>query len=109
MEGVIAKLASSPYVQKRSRNWLKMKTVLRQEVVIAGYTRPRGTRTHLGALIVGLYSNGVLTYVGHVGGGFNEENLEQVYSLLQRLKTKVCPFLVVPKTLAEVNRFPLAE
>ena len=78
LEGIIAKKQSSLYVQKRSRDWLKIKSVLQQEVVIAGYTRPRGSRSRFGALIVGLYREGQLVYVGHVGGGFNADSLEQV-------------------------------
>jgi len=87
LEGVIAKHSSSPYVAGRSRQWLKIKTVQRQEVVIAGYTQPRGTRPLLGALVVGLYHNKTLQYVGHVGGGFDRQTLRQVYDLLQPLRT----------------------
>lgn len=98
LEGMMAKRAASPYVQKRSRDWLKIKTVQRSEVVIGGYTKPRGSREYLGALVVGLYRDGKLHYVGHSGGGFDRKSLKQIYELLQPLKTSVCAFVVKPQT-----------
>jgi bifunctional non-homologous end joining protein LigD len=98
LEGIIAKHQGSPYVQARSSDWLKIKTLQRQEVVIAGYTEPRGARPLFGALVVGLYRNSELHYVGHVGGGFDHRSLEQVYSLMQPLKTGHSPFAVEPRT-----------
>jgi bifunctional non-homologous end joining protein LigD len=98
LEGMIAKRANSKYVQKRTSDWLKVKTVQRSEVVIGGYTQPRGARSHFGSLVVGLYRDGKLHYVAHVGGGFNERTLTQIYQLLQPLKTDQAPFAVKPKT-----------
>ncbi len=98
LEGIIAKRRESAYVQKRSSQWLKIKTQLRQEVVIAGYTEPRGSREHFGALVVGLYRDAELHYVGHVGGGFNRQSLEQVYQAMQPLKTERSPFVEKPHT-----------
>jgi bifunctional non-homologous end joining protein LigD len=98
LEGMIAKRASGPYVQKRSRDWLKVKTVQRSEVVIGGYTEPRGSRSNFGALVVGLYRGHDLHYVAHVGGGFNQRSLAEIYKLMQPLKTKASPFVDAPKT-----------
>jgi bifunctional non-homologous end joining protein LigD len=98
LEGMMAKRAASAYVQKRSRDWLKVKTVQRSEVVIGGYTKPRQSREYFGALVTGLYRDGKLHYVGHSGGGFNRQSLKQIYELLQPLKTSVCPFVVKPQT-----------
>ncbi len=98
LEGMIAKRADSPYVQKRSRDWLKVKTIQRSEVVIGGYTEPRGARSHFGALVVGLYRGHDLHYVAHVGGGFNQRTLAEIYKLMQPLKTKASPFVDAPKT-----------
>jgi bifunctional non-homologous end joining protein LigD len=98
LEGMIAKRAASSYVSKRTRDWLKVKTVQRSEVVIGGYTAPRGSRSHFGALVVGLYRGGNLHYVAHVGGGFNQRNLTEIYKLMQPLKTKSSPFVDAPKT-----------
>lgn len=98
LEGMIAKRAASHYVQKRSSDWLKIKTVKRSEVVIGGYTQPRGSRAYFGALVVGLYRGGDLHYVGHTGGGFDQKMLAKIYKLMQPLKTDRCPFVVEPKT-----------
>lgn len=98
LEGMIAKRAAGKYIQKRSSDWLKVKTVQRSEVVIGGYTQPRGARSHFGSLVVGLYRDGDLHYVAHVGGGFNERTLAQIYKLLQPLKTDKSPFVAKPKT-----------
>jgi bifunctional non-homologous end joining protein LigD len=98
LEGVIAKRAAGPYVQKRSSDWLKVKTVQRSEVVIGGYTEPRGSRSHFGALVVGLHRDSELHYVAHVGGGFNQRTLAQIFKLMQPLKTKQSPFVDAPKT-----------
>ncbi|HLA74354.1 MAG TPA: DNA ligase D [Gammaproteobacteria bacterium] len=87
LEGVIAKHRDSLYTQKGSGAWLKFKVVKRQEVVIVGYTNPRGTRPYFGALVVGLYDDNKLHYVGRVGGGFNHRSLEQVYELMRKLRT----------------------
>ena len=98
LEGMLAKRATSPYVQKRTRDWLKVKTIQRSEVVIGGYTEPRGSRAHFGALVVGLYRGHDLHYVAHVGGGFNQRGLDEIYKLMQPLKTKASPFVDAPKT-----------
>jgi bifunctional non-homologous end joining protein LigD len=99
LEGIMAKHQGSTYHARRSNDWLKIKTQLRQEVVIAGYTAPRGARPLFGALVVGLHDEeGRLRYVGHVGGGFNRETLEQTYGLMSRLKRKTAPFDEAPPT-----------
>lgn len=98
LEGMIAKRAGSPYVQKRSSDWLKVKTVQRSEVVIGGYTAPRASRSYFGALVVGLYDDRKLRYVAHVGGGFNQRSLADIYKLMQPLKTTDSPFIDAPKT-----------
>ncbi len=98
LEGMIAKRAASPYLQKRSSDWLKVKTIQRSEVVVGGYTQPRGARSHFGALVVGLYRGGDLHYVAHVGGGFNHRTLAQLYDWMQPLKTNKSPFVDAPKT-----------
>lgn len=97
LEGIMAKKADSTYQQKRSRDWLKIKGKMRQEMVIGGFTEPRGSRKKFGALLVGIYEKGKLHYCGHVGGGFSEQLLNEVYSQLKKNKTKVCPFVNQPK------------
>jgi bifunctional non-homologous end joining protein LigD len=98
LEGMIAKRATSKYLPKRSTDWLKVKTIMRSEVVVGGYTQPRGTRSYFGALVCGLYRDDKLHYVAHVGGGFNERKLASIYKLMQPLKTAKSPFVDAPKT-----------
>ena len=98
LEGMIAKRVESTYMQRRSTEWLKIKTIQQAEVVIGGYTEPRNSREYFGALVVGLYRDGELHYVAHAGGGFNHQTLAQIYQLMQKLKTKGCPFVDKPKT-----------
>jgi len=74
-EGVIAKRADSPYTDRRSRDWLKFKCEQGQELVVGGYTAPQGTRTELGALLLGTYDGGRLRYAGKVGTGFDRGTL----------------------------------
>ncbi len=103
MEGIVAKHQASTYIQKRSRQWLKIKVVLSQEVVIGGYTKPRGSRKHFGSLIAGLYQSGLLYFVGHVGGGFTQDSLQRLYELMQPLRTDECPFVKEPQTNEKVQ------
>jgi bifunctional non-homologous end joining protein LigD len=98
LEGMIAKRATSKYLPKRSADWLKVKTIVRSEVVVGGYTQPRGARSYFGALVCGLYRDNKLHYVAHVGGGFNEQKLASIYKLMQPLKTDRNPFVDAPKT-----------
>ena len=75
-EGVIAKRADSVYTSKRSKDWLKFKCAQGQELVIGGFTAPRGSRIEFGALLVGVYDDGGLHYAGKVGTGFNRATLQ---------------------------------
>lgn len=100
LEGIIAKRADSVYQFRRSRDWLKIKTVLRQEVAIGGFTEPKGSRKFFGALLVGVYEKNKLKYVGHVGGGFNQQLLKDVYHQLQKIISPKCPFEEEPHARA---------
>jgi bifunctional non-homologous end joining protein LigD len=104
LEGIIAKDGASPYrTGARSREWLKVKTHLRQEAVIAGFTEPRGSRKDLGALILGVYEVGELVYVGHTGGGFDRKGLASMRGRLEPLTQKTCPFRRCPPTNAPAH------
>ena len=81
-EGLIAKRASSPYTHGRSADWLKFKCVNEQEFVVIGWTEPQGSRSGLGALIVGYHEDGGLRFGGKVGTGFGQRELN---SLTERL------------------------
>jgi bifunctional non-homologous end joining protein LigD len=91
-EGVIAKRADSPYVATRSRDWLKLKCAFGQELVIGGWTEPKGSRQHLGALLVGYYEEGKLRYGGKVGTGFDRTTLKRLLGELERRERATSPF-----------------
>lgn len=104
LEGIVAKHSHSAYrMGKRSRQWLKIKTQLAQEGVIAGFTEPRGGRKYFGSLVLGAYEGGELIYIGHSGGGFGAKNLKNIYERLQPLIQKECPFKIEPATNALVT------
>ncbi len=85
-EGVIAKLADSPYEGRRSMNWLKLKCSRDQEFVVVGYTAPKGTRVGLGALLLGYHEGRDLVYAGKVGTGFDTATLRSLHDRLSRLE-----------------------
>ena len=91
-EGLIAKRADSPYTAKRSRDWLKFKCEQGQELVIGGYTEPRGSRIELGALLMGHFEDGALRYAGEVGTGFDRPTLRALGGALRRLRRPDAPF-----------------
>jgi bifunctional non-homologous end joining protein LigD len=95
-EGMVAKDNSSPYIEGRSRKWLKCKVHQEDEFVIAGYTSPAGSRTHFGALLLGAYHRGQLQYVGKVGTGFNRKSLASLFQLFQPLVRKQPSFVDPP-------------
>lgn len=93
LEGIVAKLRTGPYVQKRSREWLKIKITQEQECVIGGYTEPRGSREHFGSIVLGLYDEkDRLIPVGQAGSGFTESSHAELWKKLQALKTDKNPF-----------------
>jgi len=93
LEGMIAKRAGSTYQEGvRTDSWLKIKHVITDEAVIAGYTEPRGGRKYFGALVLGAYEKGKLIYIGHTGTGFTQKTLKEVYNRLQPMITGVNPF-----------------
>lgn len=93
LEGVIAKRRGSPYVTQRSGDWLKLKCGLRQEFVIGGYTDPKGSRTGIGSLLLGVHGpDGELRYAGNVGTGFKQDTLADLRDRLDALPAKASPF-----------------
>jgi DNA ligase D-like protein (predicted ligase) len=114
LEGLIAKRAASTYVAGRSREWLKLKCVLEQELVVGGYTDPTGSRTDFGALLVGYYEGGKLRYAGKVGTGYTAARLAELGAMLRKLETASSPFAdarsiprgahwVRPKVVAQIG------
>jgi DNA ligase D-like protein (predicted ligase) len=92
-EGLIAKRAQAPYVVGRSRDWLKLKCVSEQELVIGGYTDPAGSRTDFGALLVGYYEGGRLRFAGKVGTGYSAATLRDLGARLRGLERPESPFV----------------
>jgi bifunctional non-homologous end joining protein LigD len=111
-EGIVAKDNSSPYIEGRSKKWLKIKVHQEDEFVIGGYTAPAGSRKYIGALVLGAYEDGKLRYVGKVGTGFNTETLASLHKLFQPLIRERPPFIdpprerdvtyVAPKLIAQI-------
>ncbi len=98
LEGIVAKKRTSTYQERRSRDWLKMKVLARQEFVIGGWTDARGSRKHFGALLVGVYDGDDFLYAGSVGTGFDEKKLSAIAAKLRPLERKTSAFKTKPKT-----------
>jgi bifunctional non-homologous end joining protein LigD len=97
LEGIVAKRRAGCYIQKRSREWLKIKITKRQECVIGGYTDPRGSREHFGSIVLGLYDEkGRLIPVGQAGSGFNHKTHADLWKRLKKLETSNNPFAHKP-------------
>jgi bifunctional non-homologous end joining protein LigD len=91
-EGLIAKRADSTYQGKRSGDWLKWKCSAEQELVIGGYTDPKGSREAFGALLVGYYEGDKLRYAGKVGTGFDQRELHALAERMAPLRRDTSPF-----------------
>jgi bifunctional non-homologous end joining protein LigD len=116
-EGIIGKRLGSPYVFRRSHDWIKVKCIARQEFVIGGFTEPHGSRVGLGALLVGYYEpdGKTMVYAGKVGTGFDKETLLDLHRRLEPLEQSRSPFhegdlprgpdihWVKPKLVAEIG------
>ncbi len=98
LEGIVAKRRDAPYQERRSRDWLKIKNVARQEFAVGGWTEARGSRKHFGALLVGYYEGDDFVYAGSVGTGFDAKKLTAIYAKLAPLEGKTCPFVQTPRT-----------
>ena len=98
LEGVVGKRADSHYVGARSTSWVKIKATRTLDAVVGGWTAPRGGREHFGSLLLGLYDDGKLRFIGHVGSGFDNKGQTAIAGDLQRLATTKCPFARVPET-----------
>ncbi len=93
LEGLIGKRGDSPYQSRRSPDWIKLKCGKQQAFLICGYTDPKGSRTGLGALLLGHHdTNGKLQYAGNVGSGFSEKTLADLTRRLEKMATPASPF-----------------
>lgn len=97
LEGIVSKNSNSQYIQKRTRDWLKIKCIKSQEFIIGGFTPPQGNRSFFGSLFLGTYNkNNELIYNGNVGTGFTDTSLKNIYNLLKKNKVDVMPFKKKP-------------
>ena len=96
-EGLIAKRVGSRYQGRRSRDWLKLKVVREQEMVIVGFTPPSGGRVAIGALLLGYHDGGDLRYGGKVGTGFTEDVLRDLRARLEPLVVDAPPVCDPPR------------
>jgi bifunctional non-homologous end joining protein LigD len=97
LEGIIAKKKQSTYHENiRTREWLKIKSHKRQEVIIGGYTLNEGTGKLFSSLLVGVYEKEKLIYTGKIGTGFNRKMQEDLLKKFKPLVTKNAPFSIVP-------------
>jgi bifunctional non-homologous end joining protein LigD len=119
LEGIIAKNLDSRYFEGRSHQWLKVKVHQEDEFVIGGFTKPGGARRYFGALLLGIYVDGQLHYVGKVGTGFDEKTLASLYRKLHSLIQSKAPFasdppereatFVAPKLVAQIAYSEITE
>ncbi len=96
LEGVVSKLADSPYIAGRSRSWIKSKCAHRQEFVVGGYTEGAGARSRFGALLVGYYAEGELRYAGRVGTGYDDATIDELLKGLTSIERRTPPFADPP-------------
>jgi bifunctional non-homologous end joining protein LigD len=98
LEGVVSKRADAPYTSGRVRTWVKTKCKRRQELVVGGFSAPGGTRSHIGALLLGVREpSGALRYAGRVGTGFTETSLRELHRRLQKRVSEAPPFRNPPR------------
>jgi bifunctional non-homologous end joining protein LigD len=98
LEGIIAKKADSIYIpDKRSKDWLKIKSQKHQEAIIGGYTRNENSSRKISALLLGIFENGEFVSIGNVGTGFTTKIQEEILQKLQALVRESCPFKEVPE------------
>jgi bifunctional non-homologous end joining protein LigD len=97
LEGIMAKRADSAYnIGARTTEWLKIKTQLRHEVVIGGYTKNEGTAKQFSSLLVGLFEKGKFVYTGKIGTGFNDKTQREMMKQFKPLIISSSPFDTVP-------------
>jgi bifunctional non-homologous end joining protein LigD len=98
LEGIVGKRAASRYASGRSIDWIKVKSNEEIDAVVGGWTDPRAGRQYFGSLLLGLYDEKILRFIGHVGTGFASDTLERIHRALANLAAKRTPFAEVPET-----------
>ncbi|HEX3867868.1 MAG TPA: DNA ligase D, partial [Gemmatimonadaceae bacterium] len=96
-EGIMAKRVDATYTPgERTKSWRKIKIEGQQELVVGGWSEPRRSRQHVGALLVGYWHGDDFVYAGRVGGGFTQEGLAEMLATLRPLERKTPPFAATP-------------
>ena len=98
LEGILGKRIGSLYPEGRTTSWLKFKAIRELDAVVGGWTEPRGTREHFGALLLGLYDGKKLEFICGAGSGFSGALQERVAAELKALQVEKCPFATKPVT-----------
>lgn len=103
LEGIVSKKIDSEYLEKRSKSWLKVKCIKRQEFIIIGFNKS-DKRNYFRSLLLGIHDkNGELIYCGNVGTGFNQESLKSIYALLEKNITPKMPLKIRPPASKNVT------
>ena len=101
LEGIMAKDRRAPYLPgKRTDRWQKIKIRPEQELVLGGWVKGTGKAVDLGALLVGVYEDGLLRYAGKVGAGFTTDNRAELLAAIAPLVTEAPPFAILPPRAA---------
>lgn len=96
LEGIVGKESTSPYVQGRTKLWQKIKIIHEQEAIIIGFTKPKGSRSYFGSLVLAAYKGKKLYYIGNVGSGFTQASLQKLYKRMKPLSITECPLATKP-------------
>lgn len=99
-EGIISKACDSTYAGSRSGSWLKIKTKMRQEFIVGGFSPSSAKHRPFASLLVGSREDGKFVYRGRVGGGFSEADLDKISALMQKRERQTSPFTEVPSDVA---------
>jgi bifunctional non-homologous end joining protein LigD len=91
LEGIVGKKADAPYRGGRSPHWVKVRTVRVEDFVVVGWTEPKGSRSGFGSLHIAQYDGEDLAYLGAVGSGFTDAELDATMPLLAELEVEACP------------------
>ena len=107
LEGIVAKRRDSPYLTgRRAKSWVKIRHNLSQEVVIGGWRPGSGARSHhIGSLLMGVYDDDGLRYIGRVGSGFTDKDLDALAPKLRRIERATSPFTDIPAADASDAHF----
>jgi bifunctional non-homologous end joining protein LigD len=98
LEGILGKRIDGIYPEGRTTSWLKFKVIRELDAVVGGWTEPRGSREHFGALLLGLYDGKKLEFICGAGSGFSGALQERVTARLEALQVEKCPFGTKPVT-----------